>query len=109
MQDLINSYGLMEHVNVKKSTPATEDDLKLCHSGSYVDFLKKVSKSDDLDKFYDEQEEYGLGYDCPILDRMFDFASAIAGGSLTAASCLTNKECKVAINWFGGWHHAQRF
>lgn len=33
----------------------------------------------------------------------------IAGGSLTAASELMSNKTRIAINWCGGWHHAQRF
>ena len=34
--------------------------------------------------------------------------SVIAGGTLTAAEMLIKQECSIAINWQGGWHHAQR-
>lgn len=108
MIDLINSYGLLQFLNVEKSIPATEDELKLSHSSYYIDFLKIINDSDDLDQYYDEQEEYGLGYDCPILEKMYDFTRTIAGSSLTAAKLLISGKYKTAINWFGGWHHAQR-
>lgn len=99
----------MDYVTVVKSTAASEDELKLCHSSDYIAFLKTVNDCDDLEKYYDEQDEYGLGYDCPIIEKIYDFSTLIAGGSLTAARCLMNEQCKVAVNWFGGWHHAQRY
>merc|ERR1719361_2914109 len=34
--------------------------------------------------------------------------SWLAGGSLSAAQWLTGGYGKRAINWGGGWHHAQR-
>ncbi|GLV35263.1 Histone deacetylase 1 [Carabus blaptoides fortunei] len=108
VHDLINSYGLLQFLNMEESIPATEDDLKLSHSSYYIDFLKIINESNDLDQYYEEQEDYGLGYDCPILERMYDFARTIAGSSLTAANLLISGKYKIAINWFGGWHHAQR-
>ncbi|XP_026314256.1 histone deacetylase 8-like isoform X2 [Hyposmocoma kahamanoa] len=56
-----------------------------------------------------QDEEYGIGYDCPPVSNMFELISSIAGGSITAAKCLVMDIADVAINWCGGWHHAQRF
>ena len=50
-----------------------------------------------------------VGYDCPILPRMFNFVRVIGGASLQAASALTERRTRRAINWCGGWHHAQRY
>ncbi|ENN80972.1 hypothetical protein YQE_00726, partial [Dendroctonus ponderosae] len=52
--------------------------------------------------------EYGLGYDCPVLDNLHQLAECVAGGTLSAAKLLVSRKCKTAINWFGGWHHARR-
>lgn len=70
--------------------------------------MKRVNNSDDLDLHDEEAAEYGLNYDCPLLERNFDFACTIAGGTLTAATLLCRKISRIAINWCGGWHHAQR-
>ncbi|CAL8081068.1 unnamed protein product [Orchesella dallaii] len=48
-----------------------------------------------------------VGYDCPVFRNMGEFASRIAGGTIAAAESLV-EGAKVAINWCGGWHHAQR-
>lgn len=32
----------------------------------------------------------------------------MAGASLAAAQCLAKGEAQVAINWYGGWHHAMK-
>ncbi len=48
------------------------------------------------------------GYDCPVMPQVFDFSCAIAGATLRGAQSLIDGECRVAINWFGGWHHAKR-
>lgn len=49
------------------------------------------------------------GFDCPVFDDLFHCMSAVAGGTLTAAEMLNKRECSIAINWQGGWHHAQRY
>lgn len=49
-----------------------------------------------------------LGFDCPVFEELFHCVSIIAGGTLTAAELLNKKECNIAINWEGGWHHAHR-
>lgn len=51
----------------------------------------------------------GLGFDCPVFDELFNCVSIVAGGTLTAAELLNKQECNIAINWQGGWHHAQRY
>lgn len=92
-----------------KSKDANEDELKYFHSSTYVDFLKRAQELDDSADFENEELEYGLNYDCPILENMYDFVKTVGGSSLTAAKVLNLRKCKVAINWFGGWHHAQRY
>lgn len=49
-----------------------------------------------------------LGYDCPATEGIFDYAAAVGGATITAAQCLMDGKCKVAINWPGGWHHAKK-
>ena len=39
---------------------------------------------------------------------MYDYAVLVAGATVVAAESLVNGEADVAINWFGGWHHAKR-
>lgn len=48
------------------------------------------------------------GYDCPLMKNAFRFACTIAGGTLTAVDKLISRCVDIAINWSGGWHHAQR-
>lgn len=48
------------------------------------------------------------GYDCPVVEGIFEYAAAVGGATLTAAQCLLDGKCKVAINWAGGWHHAKK-
>lgn len=48
------------------------------------------------------------GYDCPVVEGIYDYAAAVGGATLTAAQCLLDQKCDVAINWAGGWHHAKK-
>lgn len=81
MQDLISSYNLLTKMEVINSEKASEEDLKQFHSSSYVEFLKKVNNCDNLEEYDEEQLEYGLGYDNPILEGMYNFVQTIAGSS----------------------------
>nr|CAD7406824.1 unnamed protein product [Timema cristinae] len=49
-----------------------------------------------------------ISYDCPLITHIYDFVKTIAGGSLTAAQQLVDETANIAVNWCGGWHHAQR-
>lgn len=130
VQDLIQSYQILSHPQlvVVQSQNASEDELKLFHSAAYIDVLKALQSFDsNLDEVLgtkthiclkphsmfpinlpEQHLEYGLGYDCPVLDNLFQLAECVAGGTLSAAKLLVSGKCKTAINWFGGWHHACR-
>ena len=47
-------------------------------------------------------------YDCPLQDGIFETASLISGASIVAADTLISGQANMAINWYGGWHHAKR-
>lgn len=106
----------MEHFTVLPSKLATKDQLRLCHSGDYLDVLEGLNASGNIITSDNEEEEveestvgeeFGLGYDCPRIPKMLEFCQRIAGGTLSAADALIDG-AQVAINWCGGWHHAQR-
>lgn len=104
VHDLISSYDLLAKLTIQCSKLATLDHLKLCHSEDYLNALSRITASDDED---DTGEEYGLNYDCPKIPKLLEFSQRIAGGTLSAVDALINGS-SVAINWCGGWHHAQR-
>lgn len=47
-------------------------------------------------------------YDCPSFPGVFESTAAVAGASIKGAELLNSNEFDVVVNWFGGWHHAQR-
>ncbi|KAF5284584.1 hypothetical protein FQR65_LT02410 [Abscondita terminalis] len=103
--DLIHSYKLLSSdVQVCASVPATYEELRLFHSSAYLDFIKQ-NNNDNCDE---DGTEFGLHYDCPLIPFLYNVIRLIAGSTITAAKLLCEGKCDVAINWFGGWHHAQR-
>jgi len=88
---------------------ASVSELSAFHSVDYIKCIEKITSCEDCEELEDlASSEYGLGFDCPVFDDLFSCMSVVAGGTLTAAEMLNKKECNVAINWQGGWHHAQR-
>jgi len=100
VQSLINSYGLTGKLKLVPLVTATTEDLKVFHSHDYVQFLTDPNDT--------EEDQYGLGYDCPTHPDLLSWVLTVAGGSLTAATCLVKGEARVVLNWGGGWHHAHR-
>lgn len=109
IHDLIESYDLLKQLTVVRSAPATYKDMKEFHSELYLAHLKTFTDVDDDYMTNTQDEDCGIGYDCPPVSSMFELVSTIAGGSITAARCLLLDITDVAINWCGGWHHANKF
>ncbi|XP_076273365.1 histone deacetylase 8-like isoform X2 [Rhynchophorus ferrugineus] len=111
VQDLVRSYNLLSQNNiiVVKPTIASDTELKSFHSSDYIDLLKSINSYDpNLDEIGEKHLEYGLGYDNEPVENIYDFVSYIAGCTLYGAKLLASRKCNTVINWFGGWHHAQR-
>lgn len=106
VHNLIEAYGLISKLKVIRSSPASYEDLNVFHSDLYLEHLKQITDIDDDYISNAQDENFGIGYDCPPVPNMFELVSTIAGGSVTAAKCLTMGIADIAINWCGGWHHA---
>ncbi|BET00655.1 Hypothetical protein NTJ_13473 [Nesidiocoris tenuis] len=106
VQKLIESYDLLRNMAILKPVPATDEELCTFHSSDYINYLAEINSSYTPDD--DVALEFGLGYDCPPLDGVMDYCRTVAGATLTAAKALNTGDVNIAINWFGGWHHAQR-
>uniref|UniRef100_A0A8C2P9D4 histone deacetylase n=1 Tax=Capra hircus TaxID=9925 RepID=A0A8C2P9D4_CAPHI len=91
---------------IVKPKVASMEEMASFHTDAYLQHLQKVSQDGDDD--HPDSIEYGLGYDCPATEGIFDYAAAVGGATITAAQCLIDGMCKVAINWSGGWHHAKK-
>ncbi|XP_068104145.1 histone deacetylase 8 isoform X2 [Hyperolius riggenbachi] len=106
VHSLIEAYGLLQDMRVVKPRMATMEEMATFHTDAYLQHLYKVSTEGDNDD--PETLEYGLGYDCPITEGIYDYAAALAGATLTAAEHLIEGKSRIAINWPGGWHHAKK-
>ncbi|PSN47474.1 Histone deacetylase 8 [Blattella germanica] len=108
VHNLIKSYGLLSQMQLKQICLANEEDLVSFHSRDYINFLQKMDNCNDIEKHEEDQLEFGLSYDCPMIEGIYKFVQTIAGASLTSARLLVDGSADIAINWCGGWHHAQR-
>ncbi|XP_063457978.1 histone deacetylase 8 isoform X5 [Pan paniscus] len=106
VHSLIEAYALHKQMRIVKPKVASMEEMATFHTDAYLQHLQKVSQEGDDD--HPDSIEYGLGYDCPATEGIFDYAAAIGGATITAAQCLIDGMCKVAINWSGGWHHAKK-
>ncbi|XP_063102161.1 histone deacetylase 8 isoform X3 [Cavia porcellus] len=91
---------------IVKPKVASMEEMATFHTDAYLQHLQMVSQEGDDD--HPDSTEYGLGYDCPATEGIFEYAAAVGGATITAAQCLIDGMCKVAINWPGGWHHAKK-
>lgn len=111
VNSLIHSYGLFAKLKVVAPHPCDSKQLQTFHSSSYLEYiqecdLKACASGEDEDE--DENYEFGLDHDCPVVDNLFELCSTIGGASYTGADLLVSGEFKWVVNWFGGWHHAKR-
>uniref|UniRef100_A0A8K9XTU6 Histone deacetylase 8 n=1 Tax=Oncorhynchus mykiss TaxID=8022 RepID=A0A8K9XTU6_ONCMY len=106
VHSLIEAYGLLQHMSVVKPRVATSEEMAKFHTDAYLEHLHKISQDGDNDD--PQSGDFGLGYDCPVVEGIYDYAAAVGGATLTAAQCLLDKRGEVAINWAGGWHHAKK-
>ncbi|CAF4058096.1 unnamed protein product [Rotaria magnacalcarata] len=109
---LISAYELDKHNHIRFIQPqlATDNELASAHDRDYIEFLSFISNIDpDDEKLYREQMDvYKIGYECPPFEQLSSFCKWIGGGSITAARYLNRSSNNIAINFFGGWHHAKR-
>nr|KAF6435557.1 histone deacetylase 8 [Rousettus aegyptiacus] len=106
VHSLIEAYALHKQMRIVKPKVASMEEMATFHTDAYLQHLQKVSQEGDDE--HPDSVEYGLGYDCPATEGIFDYAAAVGGATITAAQCLIDGMCKVAINWSGGWHHAKK-
>ncbi|KAK7108351.1 histone deacetylase 8-like [Littorina saxatilis] len=109
VHSLIEALDLLQFLVVVAPTQAAEEEVTKFHSRDYVEFLQRINQHEDVEKIDPEDaEQYGLTYDCPVQQGVYDCAALVAGATMTAAEALCEGRCRIAINWCGGWHHAQR-
>nr|XP_002733814.2 PREDICTED: histone deacetylase 8-like [Saccoglossus kowalevskii] len=108
VHSLLEAYGLLDPITVLRCRKATQHELTSFHTTDYIEYLQKINDEDDSEKVDEMSQEYGMGYDCPSMPGVYDLVGCVAGATIQAAQCLLDGTADVAINWFGGWHHAKR-
>ncbi|KAG2073481.1 hypothetical protein BDR04DRAFT_1010541 [Suillus decipiens] len=105
---LVMGYGLDKQIHhIYNPRPATQAELELYHDHDYIDFLSRVTPSNQNEMRH-LIDTFNCVEDCPIFSEMYDFCRMYAGASLAGARKLTAGACDTAINWSGGLHHAKR-
>ncbi|HWO75456.1 MAG TPA: acetoin utilization protein AcuC [Bacillus sp. (in: firmicutes)] len=101
--DLLKCLDAIEETHIMAPRKATEEDLRLIHSPSFIDAVKLASIGQ-IDA--EMAEAYGLGTeDTPIFPNMHEASSYIVGGTLTAVDAVMSGKYKHALHLGGGLHH----
>ncbi len=109
--ELLEAYGALAAPNVRviAPQPATEDELALFHSRTYIEVVRILSEGGAWTETreYINPMRYGFGSgDNPIFPEMYETESLKAGSSLLGARLLVSGDCDVAFSYAGGLHHA---
>jgi acetoin utilization protein AcuC len=94
--ELLKKLGVLkENAMVLEAEPATEEDLLLIHSSTYINNIKKMS-------------ETGIGElskDTPAFRGMHEYACICVGGTLLGAK-KSVEQIHPFVSLAGGYHHA---
>ncbi|MHC4586371.1 MAG: acetoin utilization protein AcuC [Planctomycetota bacterium] len=104
-REIVSFLGLLSGEGRSEVAPVEVERmvLKKFHSARYLHALKKASPR----RWDAEAFDMGLGTeDCPIFERLYDYAVLSAGGTLVAAKLILSGSADVAFNPSGGFHHA---
>jgi acetoin utilization protein AcuC len=103
-RELIAAYGLLdqEHVDEVPTRIASDEELMLVHTETYLDAIKRAGDGEQGDWY-----RFGLGPgDNPIFPNMHAASARVAGASLVAAEAVMSGSVEHAFNPAGGLHHA---
>ncbi|MCD6542059.1 MAG: acetoin utilization protein AcuC [Thermoplasmata archaeon] len=94
--NFLREKGLDRYFEIIEPAPCDERDLERVHTREYIDKIKFLSRIGGY-----------LAVDTPAPKGIFEIASIACGGSKEGAESLM-KDCKIAMNPLGGFHHASR-
>lgn len=103
--EFCRKLGMMDRpwMSVIDAKEASVDELRLFHTGEYLDALREAGDGNFLPAYL----EFGLGSaDCPIFKGLLDYGRIAAGCTLTAIRALYDRKLALAFNPAGGLHHA---
>lgn len=101
--DLLLDTGMLIDKDIIVPRIASDEEILLFHSPTYVDAVKKASTL-----LLDEKtaNDYGLGTeDTPIFKNMHDASARLVGGTLSAVDAVLRDGYTHALNLGGGLHH----
>jgi len=105
--DLLQSYGMLEQMEVYRPEMATEEDMTKFHTDDYVEFLRLVTP-DNQHEHLRQLKRFNVGEDCPVFDGLYQFCQMYTGGSMGGAVRLNHGLNDIAVNWSGGLHHGKK-
>ncbi|KAH9517090.1 Histone deacetylase 8 [Dermatophagoides farinae] len=109
VHQLIGAYHLFDNCyRVQVDQPLDENQLRKFHSIEFLNYLRQISIDSDKMDDDDENDQFGLNYDCPPFSDMFKTIGYLAASSIAAANAIISGQCSIVLNWFGGWHHGHR-
>lgn len=102
--DLIEAFGFLAPEEVIPPDGATDDELRLVHSGGYIEAVRHAS-----DWASDFRPDMGLGTaDNPIFPDMHEVAALACGGSIRGIDEVASGRRARTFSIAGGMHHAHR-
>ena len=107
MLDLLYRYTLIHEADqrVLAPEPLPEDALYRVHDRNYIELLKSIGN--EKTDFSMAMLEAGLGTeDNPAIPGIYDFCSAVTGGTVLGALLLDESSARMVFNPLGGFHHA---
>ena len=107
MMDLLSRYSLIFEPDqlVMAPGPISDDLLRMVHDQAYLELLK--SSGLEGMEFSMAMLAAGLGTDdCPVIPGIYDFCSAVTGGTVHGARLLDEGGARMVFNPQGGFHHA---
>ncbi|KXA95828.1 hypothetical protein AKJ65_00510 [candidate division MSBL1 archaeon SCGC-AAA259E19] len=98
IKDLRGSKSLLKKIQIVEPSPADQEEIELAHDKSYVEKIKKLSKSGQM-----------LDLDTPINSDTFDLALLAAGGTASMGRSIVEGEKKNGFALIRPpGHHATR-
>ena len=104
--ELCEALGLLEDYPFVSSEPATDEDLSMVHSLTYVRMVQKAGRNAAA---LSDLLPYGIGTpDNPIFPDMHEACARVVGGVLAACRLVMDGDATHAMCISGGLHHALR-
>lgn len=99
---LAKELGILDGLDVVGADAATDDDLNLIHTTSYIERVHSLSENPTS-----TDESVGLGTaDNPVFAHMHEASALVAGASVEAARRVWTGQAPRSVNIGGGLHHA---